>query len=207
MNLIFLGPPGAGKGTMAARAAAEAKIPHISTGDLFRNAIKNETDLGKKVKAILAKGDLVPDDLTIALVAERLSATDTNPGYILDGFPRTIPQAESFEAMSKIDKVINFVLADDAIVERLSGRRTCKSCGRGYHLKFMPPKREGVCDVCGGELYTRPDDSEESIRNRLTVYAKQTQPLIAFYSKRKILADIDAGPGPDTVFRSIQSLL
>jgi len=207
MNLIFLGPPGAGKGTVAGSIAKELGVPHISTGDLFRAAIKNETPLGKQVKAILDKGDLVPDDLTIALVKERLGEGDTKGGYILDGFPRTIPQAEALAGFSPTHGVVNFALPDAAIIERLSGRRVCKSCGRGYHVKFMPPKREGVCDVCGGELYTRKDDNVDSITNRLDVYRKQTHPLVEFYTNRKLIRDVDAAPAADVVLQSVRDAL
>jgi adenylate kinase len=203
MNLIFLGPPGAGKGTTASKAATEFGIPHISTGDLFRAAIKNETELGLRVKAITEKGDLVPDDLTVEIVKERLQAPDSQKGYILDGFPRTIPQAEALSGFSSITRVLNFELDDHEVVERLSGRRVCKACGAGYHVRFMPPKKEGVCDVCGGELYTRKDDTIESIKNRLNVYSSQTSPLIDYYTKRQLLTDVDAKPSAEEVLQSV----
>jgi len=207
MNLIFLGPPGAGKGTAAARVAEEFGMPHISTGDLFRAAIKNETELGLQVKAITEKGDLVPDSLTIELVNDRLKDGDAANGFILDGFPRTIPQAEALETASKITRVLNFKLDDEEIIERLSGRRVCRSCGKGYHVHFMPPKKPGICDVCGGELYTRKDDSIESIKNRLSVYAEQTEPLIEFYRSRDLLSDVDAKPSAERVFDSLKAML
>lgn len=207
MNLVFLGPPGAGKGTAAEQVAKEFKIPHISTGDLFRAAIKNRTELGNQVKEITEKGDLVPDSLTIEIVKERLKNADATGGYILDGFPRTIPQAEALSGFSNVTRVLNFVLDDAEVVERLSGRRVCRSCGRGYHVRFMPPKKEGVCDVCGGELYTRKDDSVESIHNRLEVYSEQTEPLISFYRTRDLLIDIDAKPSAAEVFEAVRKLL
>ena len=207
MNLIFLGPPGAGKGTAAGKISEEYKIPHVSTGDLFRAAIKDESPLGKQVKAVLDRGDLVSDELTVAIVRERLERLDTRDGYILDGFPRTIPQADALTGFSRVDGVLNFVLADDAIVERLSGRRVCRSCGRGYHIKFMRPKVEGVCDVCGGELYTRKDDNIEAITNRLEVYRRQTEPLIEFYKARRLLRDVDAAPDAETVLTAVKSVL
>lgn len=207
MNLIFLGPPGVGKGTIATRVKVEFSIPHISTGDLFREAIKNQTKLGKEVQKIIEAGNLVPDELTVAMVQERLALGDVKKGFILDGFPRTIPQAESLEKISTIDRVVNFILADEAILMRLSGRRMCRSCGYSHHIIFMPPKVEGKCDKCGGELYIRKDDTEESIKNRLEVYKKQTEPLIAFYKAKGLLSDIDAAPEADRVFTSTKKLL
>lgn len=207
MKLIFIGPPGAGKGTAAAKTAEEFGIPHISTGDLFRAAIKNETKLGLQVKEITEKGDLVPDDLTVKLVDERLHQEDTKGGFILDGFPRTIPQADALNGISEITRVLNFRLDDEEIIERLSGRRVCRSCGTGYHVRFMPSQKDGVCDVCGGELYTRKDDGEDSIRNRLEVYARQTEPLIAYYTKRDLVTNVDAKPPADEVFAVIKGIL
>lgn len=207
MNCIFLGPPGAGKGTMAARAAKECSIPQISTGELFREAIRNETQLGKQVQSIITQGGLVPDDVTVALVRERLGQPDAARGFILDGFPRTIPQAETLGSMTRIDKAINFSLPDEEVIRRLSGRRVCRTCGRNYHVLFLPPKVEGVCDVCGGELFTRDDDSVESIRTRLEVYTRQTAPLIEFYSDRGLLFSVDASPAPDQVFEQLKPLL
>jgi adenylate kinase len=192
MNLIFLGAPGAGKGTLAGSVSREMKIPQISTGDLFREAVKNNTDLGRQVKGIMERGELVPDDLTIELVRERLSRPDTREGYILDGFPRTVPQADALGRFQSIDGVVNFQIPDEVVVRRLSGRRVCSSCGAIYHVENMPPKRENVCDACGGELYTRDDDKIEAIRNRLEVYRRQTEPLIAYYRERGLLHDIDS---------------
>lgn len=205
MNLIFLGPPGAGKGTLAVKAAEKYKIPHISTGDIFRTAIKNKTELGVKVKAIIDAGDLVSDDLTVALVKDRLAQDDTKNGFILDGFPRTIPQAEALEHITKIDAAVNFDIADEAVVERLSGRRVCKECGTNFHVMFNKTKIEGKCDKCGGELYTRDDDKIEAIKNRLVVYRKSTAPLINFYKVKENLVDIDARPAPAVILKEFES--
>ena len=199
MNLVFLGPPGAGKGTVAVKVSEELGIPHISTGDLFRKAIKDQTELGKKVKSILDSGELVPDDLTVALVEERLNQGDTGKGFILDGFPRTIPQAEALDTISTLQMAVNFSVADEVLVDRLSGRRVCKNCGATYHVKFAPPRKEGICDSCGGELYTRQDDAPEAIKNRLQVYYRQTQPLIDYYKDKGIKTDIDAAGSPEQV--------
>jgi adenylate kinase len=201
MNMIFLGPPGAGKGTLAAMASKSMGVPHISTGDLFRAAIKNETELGKKVKDILAEGRLVPDDLTVALVKERLSLGDASKGWILDGFPRTIGQAEALEKIAAVSLVVNFDVPDDKILFRLTGRRVCKACGKVYHIVSMPSKAEGVCDACGSELYIRPDDREEAIKTRLSAYREQTAPLIEWYGKRGSLATIDGSGTPEAVYQ------
>lgn len=200
MKMVFLGPPGAGKGTLAAMASSKKHLPHISTGDLFRAAIKNETLLGKKVKSILAEGRLVPDDLTIELVRERLSRADAAQGWILDGFPRTIGQAEALQAIDAVELVVNFDVRDEIILARLMGRRVCKDCGKIYHVATMPPAKEGVCDVCGGNLAIRPDDSEASIKTRLAAYREQTEPLIDWYGKLGILATIDGSGSPDAVY-------
>ncbi|MBL8968682.1 MAG: adenylate kinase [Spirochaetaceae bacterium] len=207
MKMIFLGPPGAGKGTLADLAVEERKLPHISTGDLFRAAVKNETELGLKVKGILASGGLVPDDLTIALVKERLSAPDAASGWILDGFPRTIPQAEALEALAPADRVVNFEVADEVVVGRLSTRRVCRACGKIYNTKTMPPKKEGVCDACGGEVYTRDDDKEASIRTRLENYRRQTAPLIQWYGARGKLLTIDGVGDPKVVLERFNKAL
>ena len=207
MNLIFLGPPGAGKGTMASRLAHDKGIPHISTGDIFRENINNGTDLGKKVKSILDSGELVPDELTVELVKDRLKQDDVSGGFILDGFPRTIPQAEALEDFATIDAVILFTLPDEEIVKRLTGRRVHKPSGRTYHILFSPPKVPGKDDVTGEELIQRGDDSEDSIRNRLDVYRKQTQPLVDFYRKKNLLKEVDAGPPPDEVHQKLTETL
>ncbi|MDR2501038.1 MAG: adenylate kinase [Treponema sp.] len=199
MKLIFLGPPGAGKGTLAAQAVRMLRIPHISTGAIFRSAIGAQSPLGIKVAAIIGAGKLVDDATTIALVQERLAQEDARTGYILDGFPRTIPQAQALAGFSVVDRVINFDLSDAAVVERLTGRRVCRNCGVNYHILFNAPKREGVCDSCGGELLIRDDDREGAIHKRLQVYRDQTAPLIDFYRAQGLLVDVDARPPADTV--------
>ncbi len=200
MNFIFLGPPGAGKGTLAVDVATEYGIPQISTGDIFRENIKNETELGKKVKSITASGGLVSDDIVIALVEDRIKKDDCKNGFILDGFPRTIPQAEAFEKICPDVKVINFEADNELIIARLSNRRVCKSCGANYNAKFRPPKVEAKCDKCGGELYTRDDDKLEAITHRLEVYREQTEPLIGFYKKLGKITDIESGRDSKEVF-------
>ena len=189
-KLIFLGPPGAGKGTIAKVAKEALGVPHISTGDLFRANIKNETELGKRVKEILASGGLVPDEITIKMVENRLSESDCEKGYILDGFPRTIPQAEALSKMSKIDGVINFVLSEEEIIKRLSGRRMCPSTGRTYHILFNPPKVEGIDDETGEPLIQRDDDKPEAIRHRLELYNEATAPLIDYYKDKDVVLDL-----------------
>ena len=199
MILILLGPPGAGKGTQAKLLAAELRVPHISTGDMLRDHKARGTELGKTVDAIMASGGLVPDELTIALVQERLSQKDVAVGWILDGFPRTISQAEALEKIASVDSVVNFEVADEIVVGRLSGRRVCKSCGKIYHVKNMPPKKEGVCDVDGGALYIRDDDKEAAIKVRLETYRKSTAPLIDWYGKKGKLLTIDGVGAPAEV--------
>ena len=207
MKLIFLGPPGAGKGTLAAKAVDICKVPHISTGAIFREAIAAKTPLGLKVKAIIDAGKLVDDDTTIALVQERLAQADAQAGYILDGFPRTIPQAEALAGFSTVDKVVNFDIPDSTILERLSGRRVCRTCGANHHVVFSKPKQDGVCDACGGELYIRDDDKAEAIQKRLEVYRAQTAPLIDFYREKGVLVDVDARPAVDEVVANFQRAL
>lgn len=207
MQLIFLGPPGAGKGTMATRVAEEYGIPHISTGDIFRYNINNQTELGLQVKSILDSGELVPDGLTIDLVRDRLSQEDCTNGFILDGFPRTIAQAEALQAFSKIRCVLNFSIPDEIIVERLSGRRVHKTSGRTYHVLHNPPKVAGKDDVTGEELIVRSDDQVDSIRKRLSVYYEQTAPLKEFYRNKDMLHEVDATPPPEQVYESIQKIL
>ncbi len=206
MKLIFLGPPGAGKGTLAALVAGLYKIPHISTGEIFRAAIREKTPLGLKVQAIIDAGQLVSDDITIELVRERLAKPDAAQGFILDGFPRTIPQAEALAGIVKVDAAVNFEIADAEVVARLSGRRVCKGCGQNYHVSFMPPKAEGKCDKCGGELFIREDDKIESITKRLEVYRAQTAPLIDYYRKNGKLTDIDARPASATILDSFKGM-
>lgn len=191
MNFIFLGPPGAGKGSLAVKVAEEYKIPHISTGDIFRANIKNQTELGKKVDAIIKSGGLVSDDITCELVKNRLKEADCKNGFILDGFPRTIPQAEMFTSICNDVSVVNFEIADDVVIKRLSTRRVCKECKENYNIITLPPKKEGVCDKCGGELFQREDDKQESILHRMEVYREQTEPLIDFYRKKSQITDID----------------
>ena len=207
MKLVFLGPPGAGKGTIAAKAKDVYSIPHISTGDLFRDNIKRETELGKKVQGILASGGLVPDEVTIEMVRDRLASDDTASGYILDGFPRTIPQAEALSEMAELEAVINFVLSDDEVVKRLSGRRLCPSTGRIYHIVSNPPKQEGIDDETGEPLIQRDDDKPEAIRHRLEVYRAETAPLIGYYKEKGKIIDIDASPSPETVLSSVIAAL
>lgn len=192
MNFIFLGPPGAGKGSLAVLVAEDYKIPHISTGDIFRAAIKNQTELGKKVKAIIDSGALVSDDVTCALVKERLAEADCKNGFILDGFPRTIPQAEMLSTFCPDVTVVNFTIADDIVIKRLSTRRVCKKCGANYNVITKPSKKEGICDECGGELYQRDDDKQEAILNRMKVYRDQTEPLIGFYREKGKITDVDS---------------
>ena len=207
MNLVFLGPPGAGKGTIAAIAKEAFAIPHISTGDIFRYNIKNETELGKQVKGILAAGNLVPDEITIKMVEGRLQEDDARNGYILDGFPRTIAQADALSQMSNVDHVINFVLSREEILKRLSGRRVCKSTGRTYHILFNPPKVEGIDDETGEPLIQRDDDKEEAILNRLDVYEKSTAPLIAYYREKGNLIDLDCSGKPEEILEDLKALL
>ena len=192
MNFIFLGPPGAGKGSLAVKVAEDYKIPHISTGDIFRANIKNQTELGKKVKAIIDSGSLVSDEMTFELVKDRLSQSDCANGDILDGFPRTIPQAEMLSGLVKDLAVVNFEISDEAVIKRLSTRRVCKSCGANYNILTLPPKKEGVCDSCGGELYQRDDDKQESILHRMEVYREQTEPLINFYKEKGKIYNFDS---------------
>ena len=207
MNIVLLGPPGAGKGTVAALLKKELGVPHISTGDIFRENIKNGTELGKKVESILASGGLVPDEVTIEMVRDRLSKDDTASGYILDGFPRTIAQAEALDGIDTIDHVLNFVLSTEEIIKRLSGRRLCKSTGRIYHIVSNPPKVEGIDDETGEPLIQRDDDNPEAIRHRLEVYEASTAPLISYYEGKGLLRNIDASASPEDVLASILKAL
>ena len=208
MRLIMLGAPGAGKGTQAAKVAESLHIPHISTGDIFRANIKNGTELGKKAKAFMDAGKLVPDELTCDLVADRLAQSDCSEGFILDGFPRTIPQAEALEEVltklgTKIDYAVNIDVPDEAIVSRMSGRRACVGCGATYHIVYNPPRTENVCDVCGQTLILRDDNKPETVQTRLKVYHDQTQPLIDFYSGKGALVTVDGTMGLEDVFKAI----
>lgn len=192
MNFIFLGPPGAGKGSLAVKVAEDYKIPHISTGDIFRANIKAQTPLGVKVKAIIDSGSLVSDDLTFELVKDRLSQDDCKNGFILDGFPRTIPQAELLSSLVPEVAVVNFQIKDEIVIKRLSTRRVCKSCGANYNVLTLPPKKEDVCDKCGGEIIQRDDDRQESILHRMDVYREQTEPLINYYTEKGKIYNFDA---------------
>jgi len=207
MKLIFLGPPGAGKGTIASRICDDLDIPHISTGDLFRKAIKNQTELGKQVQQIIESGDLVPDSLTVALVKERFNNPDVEKGYILDGFPRTSGQAGALADFSSIDAVINFTITDEQVIKRLAGRRLCKNCGAGYHVDTVKPEKDGICDKCGGELIIRPDDAPDAIKNRLVVYYESTEPLIDYYRNKDILLDVDGSGSVAAVVKETETTL
>lgn len=212
MNLILMGLPGAGKGTQAEKIVEKYHIPHISTGDMFRQAIKDETELGLKAKTYMDKGELVPDEVTIGIVRDRLSKEDCKKGFLLDGFPRTVAQAESLEVLlsemgRKIDYCIYIEADMDVLKERLSGRRICKSCGATFHTVFNPPKVENVCDKCGGELYQRADDNPETVENRLQVNIKQMQPLIDFYTEKGYLKAVNGLQDIDKVFQDIDSLI
>ena len=205
-NFIFLGPPGAGKGSLAVKVAADYKIPHISTGDIFRANIKAQTPLGVKVKAIIDSGSLVSDELTFELVKDRLAQDDCKNGYILDGFPRTIPQAEMLEGLVSNVKVVNFEIKDEIVIKRLSTRRVCKACGANYNVLTLKPKVEGICDKCGGELYQRDDDKQESILHRMDVYREQTEPLINFYKEKGKITDLDASIETDILLGKFKEI-
>jgi adenylate kinase len=212
MNIVFLGPPGAGKGTQAKILIERYGIPQISTGDMLREHRAKGTELGKKAQEYMDKGQLVPDEIILGMVKERLSQPDCQKGFILDGFPRTVAQAEALDKLlSEMGKKLDFALAlivpDDLLVERLTGRRTCKICGMMYHIKYKPPKVEGKCDVCGGELYQRPDDNEETVRNRLKVYHEQTAPLIEYYKNKGILREIDGSKSIEEITQHLISIL
>ena len=205
-NFVFLGPPGAGKGSLAVKVAEDYKIPHISTGDIFRANIKAQTPLGVKVKAIIDSGSLVSDELTFELVKDRLAQDDCKNGYILDGFPRTIPQAEMLEGLVSDVKVVNFEIKDEIVIRRLSTRRVCKACGANFNVLTLPPKVEGVCDKCGGELYQRDDDKQESILHRMDVYREQTEPLINFYKEKGKITDLDASIETDILLGEFKKI-
>ena len=205
-NFIFLGPPGAGKGSLAVKVAEDYKIPHISTGDIFRANIKAQTPLGVKVKAIIDSGSLVSDELTFELVKDRLSQADCKNGYILDGFPRTIPPAEMLEGLFSDIKVGNFEIQDEIVIRRLSTRRVCKACGANYNVLTLKPKVEGVCDKCGGELYQRDDDKQESILHRMDVYREQTEPLINCYKEKGKITNLDASIETDILLGEFKKI-
>ncbi len=207
MKLIFLGPPGAGKGTLSALAKERLGIPHISTGDLFRAAIKQGTPLGRQVQEIVTSGGLVPDELTTAIVREKLESPEAAAGFILDGFPRTVPQAEALETFCRIDHVVSFELGREELMNRLGGRMVCKNCGAVYHRFNRPPTVEGVCDLCGGQVVVRPDDEPAAVARRLDLYQEQTAPLIAFYDQRGLLRRLDAAPAPEEVLETLIRML
>lgn len=211
MNIILLGPPGAGKGTQAKKIQEYYSLPHISTGDILRDNINNNTSLGIKAKAYMARGELVPDELLITLIKDRLSKNDCSAGFMLDGYPRTIPQADALsmiltESGKKLDAVLNISVDDNELIKRLSGRRMCK-CGASYHVIFNRPEKEGECNICKGKLYQRDDDKPEAIKNRLNVYKRQTQPLIDYYGKKKILRTIDGSKEIAQIFEEIKTVL
>ncbi len=206
-KLILLGAPGVGKGTMAKLLAAKHNIPHISTGDIFRANVQNKTALGRQVESILASGGYVPDELTIALVQDRLTHDDCQAGFILDGFPRTLAQSEALKNFAKIDIALNLRLPIEEIIVRLSGRLLCPDCGAGYHTQHQPPQAEGKCDKCAATLTRRPDDEPEAIQARLTIYNEQTAPLIQFYTSLNLLTTVDASRTPNEVLNSVETLL
>ncbi|MBQ5425850.1 MAG: adenylate kinase [Pseudobutyrivibrio sp.] len=212
MKIIMLGAPGAGKGTQAKQIASKYSIPHISTGDIFRANIKNGTDLGKKAKEYMDQGLLVPDELTCDLVMDRIAQDDAKNGFVLDGFPRTIPQAEALDAaLTKIGQAMDYAIdvdvPDENIINRMSGRRACLNCGATYHIVSIPPKKEGVCDSCGSQLVLRDDDKPETVKKRLDVYHDQTQPLIEYYQGKGILKSVDGTQPMEKVFEDITSIL
>lgn len=208
MRLILLGAPGAGKGTQAIEIKEELNIPHISTGDIFRANIKDGTELGKKAKGYMDEGKLVPDELTIELVKDRLRKDDAKNGFLLDGFPRTIPQAEALDGFLKeegikLDRVVNIDVDKSVLLDRITGRRVCKDCKASFHIAFNSPKKENVCDHCGGELIQRADDNEETVKNRIGVYEKETSPLIDYYNKQGLVLNIDGNKSPKEVTKEI----
>jgi adenylate kinase len=212
VRLVLVGPPGAGKGTQAQFIAAARSIPKISTGDIFRANVSQGTELGMQAKKFMDAGDLVPDEITIGMVRDRLGEDDARQGFLLDGFPRNVPQARTLDEILKdvstpLDVVLELVVDDDEVVRRLSGRRTCRNCGHIWHLDFDPPSNEGICDICGGELFQRDDDMPETVRHRLEVYYEQTSPLVGYYAEAGILVGIDAmGPVDDVTDRAIAAL-
>ncbi|MGE5135731.1 MAG: adenylate kinase [Gemmatimonadota bacterium] len=212
MRVVLVGPPGAGKGTQAQFIASHLSIPKISTGDIFRANVSGGTELGRRAQAYMERGDLVPDEVTIAMVTDRLQEDDAQAGFLLDGFPRNVPQAETLEKLlsswdTRLDVVLELVVDDDEVVRRLSGRRTCRRCGRVWHVTFDPPAQPDTCDDCGGELFQRDDDREETIRHRLEVYQQQTAPLVSYYADEGILLGLDAtGPVEEVTERALAAL-
>ncbi|MCH1576896.1 adenylate kinase [Staphylococcus epidermidis] len=212
MNIILMGLPGAGKGTQASEIVKKFPIPHISTGDMFRKAIKDETDLGKEAKSYMDRGELVPDEVTVGIVKERISEDDAKKGFLLDGFPRTIDQAESLnQIMSELDReidaVINIEVPEEELMNRLTGRRICEKCGTTYHLVFNPPKVDGICDIDGGKLYQREDDNPETVSNRLSVNVKQSKPILEYYKNKGVLKNIDGSKDIDEVTNDVIDIL
>ncbi|MDT0738420.1 adenylate kinase [Staphylococcus haemolyticus] len=212
MNIILMGLPGAGKGTQASEIVKKFPIPHISTGDMFRKAIKDETDLGKEAKSYMDRGELVPDEVTVGIVKERISEDDAKKGFLLDGFPRTIDQAESLnDIMSELDRnidaVINIEVPEEELMNRLTGRRICEKCGTTYHLVFNPPKVDGICDIDGGKLYQREDDNPETVSNRLNVNVKQSKPILEYYNEKGVLKNIDGAKDIDDVTKDVIDIL
>lgn len=212
MNIILMGLPGAGKGTQASEIVKKFPIPHISTGDMFRKAIKDETDLGKEAKSYMDRGELVPDEVTVGIVKERISEDDAKKGFLLDGFPRTIDQAESLnQIMSELDReidaVINIEIPEEELMNRLTGRRICEKCGTTYHLVFNPPKVDGICDIDGGKLYQREDDNPETVSNRLSVNVKQSKPILEYYNNKGVLKNIDGSKDIDEVTNDVIDIL
>ncbi|HAZ37193.1 MAG TPA: adenylate kinase [Clostridiaceae bacterium] len=212
MNIVLVGPPGAGKGTQAKYISEKFAIPHISTGDIFRKNISEKTSLGVKAKEYIEKGQLVPDVLTVSIVEDRIKQDDCKNGFMLDGFPRTVSQADALDEVlnsmeKKLDFVINIEVSSEILVERITGRRVCPKCGASFHVVFNPPKRDGICDFCGSNLMHRADDNAETVRKRLNIYEKQTQPLIEYYGVKKILRNIDGKQDIDRVFKDICQML
>ena len=212
MNIILMGLPGAGKGTQASEIVKKFPIPHISTGDMFRKAIKDETDLGKEAKSYMDRGELVPDEVTVGIVKERISEDDAKKGFLLDGFPRTIDQAESLsQIMSELDReidaVINIEVPEEELMNRLTGRRICEKCGTTYHLVFNPPKVDGICDIDGGKLYQREDDNPETVSNRLSVNVKQSKPILEYYNNKGVLKNIDGSKDISDVTKDVIDIL
>ena len=212
MNIILMGLPGAGKGTQASEIVKKFPIPHISTGDMFRKAIKDETDLGKEAKSYMDRGELVPDEVTVGIVKERISEDDAKKGFLLDGFPRTIEQAGALnnimsELDRNIDAVINIEVPEEELMNRLTGRRICEKCGTTYHLVFNPPKVDGVCDIDGGKLYQRKDDNPETVSNRLSVNVKQSKPILEYYDEKGVLKNIDGAKDIDEVTKDVIDIL